>query len=60
MPLIRKATCSRTGDESWVTLWMIDAFAVGTATFSPANGGALSFGTTFIFWVVFDFRNRKS
>jgi len=37
-----------------VTLWMIAAFTVGTVTFSPLNGVALSFVTTFMFWALLE------
>ena len=38
-------------------LWLFGAFAVGTVTFSPINGAALSFGTTFFLWMILESRD---
>ncbi len=42
-----------------VTLWMIGSFAVSTVVFSPLNGIALSFSTTFIFWALLELRDMR-
>jgi hypothetical protein len=35
-----------------VTLWLVGSFAVGAIAFSPLDGAALSFATTFVFWAL--------
>jgi|GEM_PF-3180058 len=42
-----------------VTLWMIGSFTVSTLIFSPLNGIALSFSTTFIFWALLELRDMR-
>ena len=42
-----------------VTLWMIGSFAIGAVMFSPLNGVALSFSTTFVLWALLELRDMK-
>ncbi len=42
-----------------VTLWMVGSFAVGAVIFSPLNGIALSFSTTFVFWALLELRDMR-
>lgn len=43
-----------------VTLWMIGSFAVGAVSFSPLDGAALSFATTFVFWALLETREMRT